>query len=95
MISKKYWESGCKKYQFQKTCKIFIVLDSINIDFLVANRQFDRLEMLLVYDKRDKHTTIYHSYAELAAKYIKRVKLENITKIYSLTNELYTASSFI
>ena len=38
--------------------------------------------------KSDKHTTIYDSYsAELAAKYIKSVKLTNFTEIYSLTNE--------
>ena len=44
--------------------------------------------MSLVFDKSDKHTTIYDSYnAELASKYIKSVKLSNFTEIYSLTNE--------
>ena len=42
----------------------------------------------MVFEKSDKHTTIYDSYnAELAAKYIKSVKLSNVTEIYSLTNE--------
>ena len=42
----------------------------------------------MVFEKSDKHTTIYDSYnAELAAKYIKSVKLSNFTEIYSLTNE--------
>ena len=42
----------------------------------------------MVFDKSTKHTTIYGSYsAELAAKYIKSVKLSNFTEIYSLTNE--------
>ena len=62
--------------------------DTINVDFLGSNRQFDWLEISLVFDKRDKHTTIYDSYnADLAAKYIKIIKLSNFTEIYSLTNE--------
>ena len=53
-----------------------------------SNRQFDWIEISLVYDKSDKHTTIYDSYNfKLAAKYIKSVKLGNFTGIYSLTNE--------
>ena len=52
-----------------------------------TNRR-DWLEMSLVFDKSDKHTTIYDSYnVELAAKYIKSVKLSNFIEIYSLTNE--------
>ena len=44
--------------------------------------------MSLVFDKSNKHTTIYDSYnVELATKYIKSVKLSNFTEIYSLTNE--------
>ena len=40
-----------------------------------------------MYDKSDKHTTIYDSYnAEMASKIIKSVKLTNFTEIYSLTN---------
>ena len=62
--------------------------DTINVDFLGWNRQFHWLEISFVFDKSDKHTTIYDSYnAELVAKYIKTIKLSNFTKIYSLTNE--------
>ena len=62
--------------------------DSIKIDFSDSNRQFDWWEISIVYDKSDNHTTIYDSYnVELAAKYIKTVKLSNFTEIYSLTNE--------
>ena len=61
--------------------------DAVDIDFLGANRQFDWLEISLVYDKSDKHTIIYESYNhELAAKRIKSLKLSNFTEIYSLTN---------
>ena len=79
---------GVQKTPIKKTYEISIGYDSINIDFLVSDRQFDWLEILIVYDKSDKHTTIYDSYnAELAAKYIKSVKFSNFTEIYSLTNE--------
>ena len=60
----------------------------MNIEFLGANRQFDWIELCLVYDKSDKHTTIYDSYnVEMASKAIKLVRLTNFNKIYSLTNE--------
>ena len=55
-----------------------------------SNREFDWIEISLVFDKSDKHTTIYVSHnVELAAKHIKSVKLSNlyIQPIYSLTNE--------
>ena len=41
-----------------------------------------------MYDKSDKHTTIYNTYnVQMASKIIKLVKLTNFTEIYSLTNE--------
>ena len=64
------------------------VSDSITVDFLGSSRQFDWLEISLVFDKSNKHTTIYDSYNfEVAAKYIKSIKLTNFNEIYSLTNE--------
>ena len=50
-----------QKTPIQKSYEISIGYDSINIDFLVSDRQFDWLEILIVYDKSDKHTTIYDS----------------------------------
>ena len=79
---------GMQKTSIQKAYKISIGSDSINVDFLGSNKQFDWIEISLVSNKSDKHTTIYDSYnVELAAKYIKSVKLSNFTEIYSLTNE--------
>ena len=53
-----------------------------------SNRQFDWLEISIVFDKSDKHTIIYDSYnVELAAKYIQSIKISNFTEIYSLINE--------
>ena len=44
--------------------------------------------MSLVFDKSDKHTTIYNSYnVKAAAKYIKSFKLSNFSEIYSLPNK--------
>ena len=75
---------GVQKTPIQKTYEISTGSDSININFLGSNRQFDWLEISLVYDKSYKHTTIHDSYnVELAAKYIKSVKLENFTEIYT------------
>ena len=72
----------------QKTYEINAGQDSIDVDLFGANRQFDWTELFLVYDKSDKHTTIYDSYNhELAAKRIKSIKLSNLTEVYSLTNE--------
>ena len=71
-----------KKHEIQKGS------DSLNIEFLGANRQFDWIEISIVPDKSDKHKTIYDSYnREMAAQLIKSLKLTNFTELYSLTNE--------
>lgn len=96
MVSKKILRMGVQKTPIQKTYKILVGPNSINIDFLDTNRQFhwlqfDWLEMSLVFDKSDKHTGLYDSYnVEQAAKYIKLVKLPSFTEIYSMTNEQNT-----
>ena len=54
-----------------------------------AQRQFDWLEISIVYDKSYQRTTIYDSYdLGLAAKLIKAIKLENTSSTYSLTGKL-------
>ena len=88
MISNKNITYGCAKNTSTKTYEMYVSSDSINVEFFRANIQFDWLEISLIYDKSEKHTTIYESYnPELAAKMIKSIKLENFTDIYSLTNE--------
>ena len=77
-----------QKTPLQKTYEISTGQDSIDIEFLGANRQFDWLEISLVYDKSNKDTRIYDSYNhEVAAKTTKSIKLSNFTEIYSLTKE--------
>ena len=57
------------------------------MDFLSSNRQFDWIEISLVYDKSDKHLSIYDCYnAKCAARLIKSVEFTNICEAYSTTN---------
>ena len=57
--------------------------------FKGAQRQFDWLEISIVYDKSYQHTTIYDSYdLELAARLIQSLKFENTSSTYSLTGKL-------
>ena len=57
--------------------------------FKGAQRQFDWLEISIVYDKSFQHTTIYDSYdLELTSKLIKTIKFENTSTTYSLTGKL-------
>ena len=88
MVSKKNNKNGCSKTPIQKTYEIKQGSDSLNVEFLGANRQFDWLEISIVNGKSDKHSTIYGSYnRQLAAQKIKTLQLSNFTEIYSLTNE--------
>ena len=59
--------------------------------FKGAQKQFDWLEISVVYDKSYQHTTIYDSYdLELAAKLIQTIKFENTSTTYSLTGKLFS-----
>ena len=39
-----------QKAPLQKTYEMSVSSDSINVDFFVSNKKFDRLEISLVYD---------------------------------------------
>ena len=78
---------GAQKAPLQKTYKISAGQDSLDVEFIGSNRQFDWLEISIVHDKSDRHTTIYDSYnRELAAQIIKSLRLSDFTEIYSLRN---------
>ena len=88
MVSKKILRMGAQKTPIQKTYEIQKGSESLNVEFLGANRQFDWIEISIVPDESDKHKTIYDSYnREMAAQLIKTLKLTNFTELYSLTNE--------
>ena len=79
---------GVQKTPIQKTYEINVGQDSLDIDFLGLQRQFDWLELSIVYNKGDKQATTYGSYnVEMTSITIKSVKLSIFTKIYSLTIE--------
>ena len=79
---------GAQNTLIQKTYEISIGQESLDIDFFGANKQFDWIELFLVYDKSDKHSSIHSRYnVEIAAKKMKPGKLTNFTEIYSLTTK--------
>ena len=53
---------GVQKTPIQKIYEINKGHNSLNIDFLGANRQFDWIEISIVHSKSDKHTSTYDSY---------------------------------
>ena len=88
MVPKKILRMGAQKTAIQKTYEIQKGSDSLSFEFFGANRQFDWLEISIVPDKSNKHTTAYDSYnREMATQLIKSLKLTNFSDLYSLTNE--------
>ena len=88
IVSKIILRTGAQETPIQKIYEINTGLDSLNVELLGSNRQFDWIEISIVPDKSDKHTTIYDSYnRELASQMINTLQLSNFTEIYSLTNE--------
>ena len=82
MVSKNILRMGAQKPTIQKTYEIAVGQDSLNVEFLGSNRQFEWIEISIAPDQRETHTTIYDSYnKELAAQTIKTLKLSNFTEI--------------
>lgn len=80
---------GIIKTPYQKTYEKQIGLQEFTVDFKESDRQFDWLEVSLVYDKSDKHLIIYDSYnGECVVQKIESVELANISKAYSVTNTI-------
>ena len=74
---------------YQQFFEINTGTQSFTCIFKGAQRQFDWLEISIVYDKSFQHTTIYNSYdLEIASKLIKIIKFENTSRTYSLTGKL-------
>lgn len=81
LISTKMLRTGVEKTPLQKTYEMQIGSIRFDIDFPGASRQFDWVEISLVYDKSDKHTKIYDSYnVEKAAQNNKSIELENVSE---------------
>ena len=81
-VSKKILRMGAQKTLIQNFYEIQKGLDSLNVELLGANRQFDWIETSIVPDKSNKHKTIYDSYnREMSAQLIKSLKLSNFTEL--------------
>ena len=69
LSSAKVLRMGVQKNPYQKTYELQAGVQDFTTNFISANRQFDWVEILMVFDKRDKHLTIYDSYnAECASE---------------------------
>ena len=80
---------GVQKTPYQKTYELQAGSQDFTVDFQGANRQFDWIEISLVYGKSDKHLTVYNSYnAECASKFIKSLEFTNISDQHSSTSTL-------
>ena len=63
---------------YQQMFEINKGTQSLTVTFKGAQRQFEWLELSLVYDKSYQHLTIYDSYdLELPAKMVQSIKFEN------------------
>ena len=87
MVSNQALRTGLKLFPYQKSYEIVAGAQSKTFTFTNAFKQFEFLEISLVYDSSDQHLTIYDSYnAELAATKIKSIKLQNASNTYSEFN---------
>ena len=89
MISSKVLKLEIQKAPYQKTYEMQIGSQELTVSFKGCERQFDWLEVCLVYNKSDKHLKICDSYnVECVAQIIKSVELANISEAYSVTNTI-------
>ena len=89
LFSAKVLRMGVQKTPYQKTYKLQAGSQDFTVDFQGANRQFDWIEISLVYDKSDKHLTACDSYnAECDSKFITSLEFANISDQHSSTNTL-------
>ena len=80
---------GVLESPYQQVFQVNTGTQDFTCTFKGAQRQFDWLEISIVYDRSYQHTTIYDSYdLELAAKLIKTIKFANTSTTYSLTGKL-------
>ena len=87
MVSNQVLRTGLKLFPYQKSYEIVAGAQSKTFTFTNAFKQFEFLEISLVFDKSDQHLTIYDSYnAEVAATNIKSIKLQNASNTYSEFN---------
>ena len=88
--SERALRQGVLPCPYQQLFEINTGTQSFTCTFKGAQRQFDWLEISIVYNTSYQHTTIYDSYdLELAAKLIQTIKFENTSTTYSITGKLF------
>ena len=88
-FSKKEFRTGLQKSLLKKSFELISGSQFYTISFDAANRSFDRFEISLVFDKNDQRTTTFDSCnAELVSTIIGKVKVENIAKTYSVSDDI-------
>ena len=81
LFSSNVLRMGIQKNPYQKTYQLQTDIQDFTVDFQGANRQFDWIEISLVYDKSDKHLTLHDGYnVECAAKMTKSLEFANISE---------------
>ena len=79
---------GVLELLYQQEFEVNTGTQDFTCTFKGAQRQFDWLEISIVYNKSYQHTTSYDSYdLELAAKFIQSIKFENTSSTYNVTGK--------
>ena len=90
LTSKRVLRTGMKPTPYQKSFEVNTGTQSHVVEFKGENKQFSFIEISLVYDKIEQHTSVYDSYnIELAATTIASVQLENVNNKYGEVNKKY------
>ena len=81
-------QMGVLSFPYQQSFELTQAHSPIKINFQGANRQFDWLEILLVYDKSNHYQTVYDGYnLELASKFVQILTIENASSTCSTTGQ--------
>ena len=81
--------AGIRMTPYQQPFEFNTGTQSINENFVSANRLFAVLDVSLVCDKNDQHKTIYDSYnVEIEATKNQSLNIEKAWKTYTLTREI-------
>ena len=76
LLAKKV-KMAISKILLQKSYELGVGIQNYTLEFTTVNRLIDWLEISLVYDKSDKHATIYSSYnLERASVFIQNDPIE-------------------
>ena len=59
LLAKKVFWMNVNKMLLQNSYELVVGIQSFTVDLAVAKRRFDWSEISLVYNKSEKHTTIY------------------------------------